>query len=156
EGAPCHPLRRGELDGAGEIFAVRAEIQEIRRVIEVHAECPVGPRVSEFAVDFVEAGHRFGHVAVWKKTKTVRIEAGRSWLRHQGAGAITIAAGVIVLPSANIEYDRAERRADAAVKVDFRGRVVGKLDALSGNARVELPVRIDVVARLKIGRDRRL
>ena len=33
-----HFLGRGELDGAGQIFAVSAEVQEVRRIVEVRAE----------------------------------------------------------------------------------------------------------------------
>src|SRR5262245_21989964 len=73
-----------KLDGAREIFAIGAEVQEVRRPIEIHAERPISPGVGDLAVDFVEAGNRFRDVAIWKEgkagieiTKAVRIDAGR-------------------------------------------------------------------------------
>ena len=55
ERAKRHFLGRRELDGAGEIFAVGAEVQEVRRIIEVRAERPVGPSVGDLAIHFIEA-----------------------------------------------------------------------------------------------------
>src|SRR5262249_13157810 len=151
ERTECHFLRRGELDGAGQIFAVGAGVQEVRGVIEVRAERPIGPGVGNFSIDLVEAGDRFCHVAVIGNATAdaTRIESLRR------AGAVALTARMVVVPVANIEQAGPPRRTDTAVEVDFRRRVVGELDALTGDASVELPVRIDVVARLEIGRDRR-
>src|SRR5262249_47070054 len=56
-----------KLDGAREIFAIGAEVQEVRRPIEIHAERPISPGVGDLAVYFVEAGNRFRDVAIWKE-----------------------------------------------------------------------------------------
>src|SRR5262249_51863818 len=97
-----------KLDGAREIFAIGAEVQEVRRPIEIHAERPISPGVGDLAVDFVEAGNRFRDVAIWKEgkaggseiTKAVRIDAGR---------CVADAARIIIFPNTDIEDDRAPR-----------------------------------------------
>src|SRR6185312_12594353 len=137
-------LRRGVLDRAGGVVAPGAGVEEIRRIVFVGAEREVADRVGHLAVDFVEAGDRLGDVAV------------RDGRGTRGVTGVTGAAGIIIIPKADIERDRAEGRTHAAVEVDLRRGVVGELDALAGDAGIELPVRVDVVARLEIRRDGRL
>ena len=77
ERAERHPLGRRELDRAGEIFAVGAKVQEVRRPIEVYAERPIGPSVGELGVKFVEACDRFCDVAIERNAaqNAIRTEA---------------------------------------------------------------------------------
>src|SRR5262249_45247260 len=117
---------------------------------EIRAERPIGPSVSDLAVDFVEAGDRLRNVPGREKGRT----AGSRQRGDAPRRSVTRAARVIIFPKTDVEDDRAPRRAHATVEIDFSSSVIGKLDALAGDAGVELPVRIDVVARLEVGRDR--
>src|SRR5262249_57273975 len=65
-------------------------------------------------------------------------------------------APIPIVPTAEIECERTEGRADAGKAVNLRGRSVRKRDALTRNADIELKILAHVVARLEIGSDRRL
>src|SRR4029077_14702538 len=67
-----------------------------------------------------------------------------------------LATRVIVVPGAEIEGELVEGRADTAVEVDSRSRIVREVDALAGNAAVALPVGVPVVAQLEAGLSGRL
>ena len=75
--------------------------------------------------------------------------------RAEGRVAVeALAARVAVVESAEIEGELAEGRPDTAVEVDFGRGAVREADARAGDADIELQIRIDVVARLEIGRER--
>src|SRR5258708_39337189 len=91
-----HLVRRNVLDGAGQIFALGAGVQEVRRIIEVRAEGPVGPGVSNLAIDFVEARHRFSDVAAGN----LYAEASRIDARGD---RVAVPTRVVVVPKAEVE-----------------------------------------------------
>src|SRR5262249_18434006 len=66
------------------------------------------------------------------------------------------AAGIPVIPDAEIERELTESRPHAAVEVDLRRGVVGEIDALTGDAGVPLPLRIEGVTQLKSALNRGL
>src|SRR4029077_4408714 len=115
---------------------IGAGVQEVWRVIEVRTEGPIGPSVSDLAVDFVEAGNRLRNVAVDKDARSA-IPRQSGSCRLQRAIAVALATRVVIVPIANVERERAPRRADTAVEVDFGSRVIGELDALTGEAGIK-------------------
>src|SRR5262249_56990149 len=115
ERAKGHLLRRRVLDGAGQIFAVRAEVQEVRRPVEIRAERPIGPSVSDLAVDFVEAGDRLRNVPGREKGRT----AGSRQRGDAPRRSVTRAARVIIFPKTDVEDDRAPRQAHPPAEIAF-------------------------------------
>src|SRR5262249_62078969 len=71
------------------------------------------------------------------------------------AGIEALPARIPVVPNAEIERERTERRAEPAVDVDLGCRAVRERDALARDADIVLQVLGDVVARFEIGGDRR-
>ena len=110
-------------------------------------------REGSLGVALHEAQIPFDDVAVDRQVavrQTVEAEHRRD------AAVEAFPAGVPVVPSAEIERERTEGRAEAAVDVNLGGRSVRERDALARNADIVLQVLGDVVARFEIGRDRRL
>ena len=67
-----------------------------------------------------------------------------------------LAARIPVVPTAEVERELVEGRADAAVDVDLARCAVREVDAGAAETDVALQILGEVVARLEVGRDRRL
>ena len=149
---PNMVLGRGVLGGDRRVVAPGARIQEVRRIVFVQSDLQaVVDGVVDLGVAFEEAHVLLHDVAIGGST--VGSPAGQI---DPGSGPIALAARIQVTPDTEVEGERAEGRPDTAVDVDFSGSPVRERDALGGSADVELQVLVDVVARLEIGRDRRI
>src|SRR5262249_48644546 len=145
--------RRRELRAARYIGAGSTGIEHGRRVEDRTGECDlVIDREGALGKPLYEAQVPFDDVAVDRQIpvrKTVEAE-------HRGSAAVeALPARIPVIPNAEIEGERTERRAEAGEAGDLGGRGVRERDALTRNADIELQVLADVVARFEIGGDRR-
>jgi hypothetical protein len=146
--------RRGELRTYRHVYAVGAGAEYGRRVEGSAGQRDVvGGRVGAFCVDLPETQLLLDDIAIDRQI-AVRKAVGAE---DRGDAAVeALPSRIPVVPTAEIECERTERRAKAAVDVDLRSRAVRERDALARNAEVVLQVVSDVIARLEIGGDRRL
>ena len=147
--------RQHVFGGAGRVGAVGAGVEDGRRVVHAGTDREgVGDGVARLAVHFPEAQVLLDHVAVARQAERDRVRIQQAVATLGGVVALT--ARIPVVPGAEVERELAEGRPDAAVEVDFGGGTVRERDALAGDAHIALQLVGEVVARLEIGRDRRL
>src|SRR5262249_23370655 len=127
---PKLPGRR-ELQGAGYVVALRPEVKEVWRVIVISPQSPLridGPK--DLCVDLPEVPVLLRHIAIRQSRVTPRVQLECAWKWRVKA----LATGIVVIPIAEIERERAQGWAHAAVEVDFGRSAIRELDALAGNA----------------------